>query len=148
MYSEQGNRGFNRGGNRGGGDRGFSGGSFGGNRGGFGGGNAPVNVGDTLDVKIEAVGEKGDGIAKKNGFVIFVPGAKTGTTVHVKITRVLKKMAFSEVLGQAQGASEASSQEEAAEEAPAEEQEDFSGEDSDSFGEEDSQDEKEEEKFE
>ena len=29
---------------------------------------APVNVGDELDVKIEAVGEKGDGIAKKEGF--------------------------------------------------------------------------------
>ncbi|MBI2129647.1 TRAM domain-containing protein, partial [Candidatus Woesearchaeota archaeon] len=35
---------------------------------------APVKVGDELDVKIEAVGEKGDGIAKKNGFVLFVPG--------------------------------------------------------------------------
>ena len=33
---------------------------------------APVNVGDELDVKIEAVGEKGDGIAKKEGFVLFL----------------------------------------------------------------------------
>ena len=32
---------------------------------------APVNVGDELDVKIEAVGEKGDGIAKKEGFVLL-----------------------------------------------------------------------------
>ncbi|MFH0868366.1 MAG: TRAM domain-containing protein, partial [Candidatus Woesearchaeota archaeon] len=34
---------------------------------------APVKVGDEIDVKIEAVGEKGDGIAKKDGFVLFVP---------------------------------------------------------------------------
>ena len=38
----------------------------------------PVNVGDEVDVKVEAVGEKGDGIAKVGGFVIFVPGTKEG----------------------------------------------------------------------
>ena len=46
-----------------------------GHRGGQGG-TAPVNVGDELDVKIEAVGEKGDGIAKKDGFVLFIPRPK------------------------------------------------------------------------
>ena len=47
--------------------------------GGYGGGGrsfAPVNVGDEIELKIEAVGEKGDGIAKVKGFVIFVPNAK------------------------------------------------------------------------
>jgi len=34
----------------------------------------PVEVGEELDVVIEAVGEKGDGIAKKNGFVLFPSG--------------------------------------------------------------------------
>jgi len=64
---------------------------------------APVKVGDELDVKIEAVGAKGDGIAKKEGFVLFVPGAKEGAEVRIKVTRVLRKVGFAEVLGDAQG---------------------------------------------
>ncbi|PIN81816.1 hypothetical protein COV13_00100 [Candidatus Woesearchaeota archaeon CG10_big_fil_rev_8_21_14_0_10_32_9] len=63
----------------------------------------PVNVGDELDVKIEAVGEKGDGVAKKNGFVLFVPSVKEGDEVRIKVTRVLRKVGFAEVLGKAEG---------------------------------------------
>lgn len=107
---------------------------------------APVKVGDEIDVKIEAVGEKGDGIAKKNGFVIFVPGAKEGTTVRIRVTRVLKKMAFSEIAGTAEAGTEEDSQSDSQTEAePMEPEDDFSGEDSEDFGE---NDEKEEEKFE
>jgi predicted RNA-binding protein with TRAM domain len=74
---------------------------FGENRGGYGGGRgfAPVNVGDELDLKIEAVGEKGDGIAKIKGFVIFVPNAKQGEEVKVRITKVLRKVGFGEIVG-------------------------------------------------
>lgn len=61
---------------------------------------APVKVGDEVDVKIEAVGEKGDGLAKKDGFVLFIPNAKAGETVRVKITRVLQKVGFAEVIGE------------------------------------------------
>jgi len=59
----------------------------------------PVEVGDEIEVNIESTGAKGDGIAKVNNFVIIVPGAKEGDRVKVKITRVLKKMAFAEVVG-------------------------------------------------
>lgn len=69
---------------------------------------APVKVGDEVDVKIEAVGEKGDGIAKVKGFVIFVPNTKQGDEVKVRITRVLKKVGFGEVAGQATGTPESS----------------------------------------
>jgi predicted RNA-binding protein with TRAM domain len=62
-------------------------------------GTAPVNVGDELDVKIEAVGEKGDGIAKKDGFVLFVPNVKEGDEVRIRVTRVLRKVGFAEVVG-------------------------------------------------
>jgi len=68
----------------------------------FGGGDMrspPVNVGDELDVKIEAVGEKGDGVAKKDGFVLFVPSVKEGDEVRIKITRVLRKVGFADVIG-------------------------------------------------
>lgn len=66
---------------------------------------APVKTGEEIEVKIEAVGEKGDGIAKVKGFVIFVPNTKQGDTVKVRITKVLRKVAFAEVVG-ASGASE------------------------------------------
>ena len=59
---------------------------------------APVREGDELDVKIEAVGEKGDGIAKKQGFVLFVAGTKTGDEVRVRVTKVLRNAGFAEVL--------------------------------------------------
>ena len=125
---------------------------FGGSRGGFGGssggssggGFSPVKVGDELDVKIEAVGEKGDGLAKKDGFVLFVPGTKTGQEVRVKVTRVLKKVGFAEVVGaKTEGSSEEGQQEESQEQGSSEEQssegssEDnqYSGQDSEDFGE-------------
>lgn len=104
--------------------------------------NPPVQVGEEIDVKIEAVGEKGDGIAKQNGFVLFVPGVKEGDEVRIKITKVLRKVGFAEVIGSAQGKVEesqpAETQEpvaEGAEETPAEEQPSESAEDTEDFGE-------------
>ncbi len=58
----------------------------------------PVNRGDVVEVTIEGTGAKGDGIAKVNNFVIIVPGVSEGDRVKVRITRVLKKMAFGEVV--------------------------------------------------
>lgn len=92
----------------------------------------PVNVGEELDVRIEAVGEKGDGVAKKNGFVIFIPGVKEGQNVRIKVTRVLRKVGFGEVVGEAQGTPKESKQE-----TEEEQEETYSPEnDSDNFGEE------------
>ena len=101
---------------------------------------APVKVGDELDVKIEAVGEKGDGIAKKDGFVLFVPGTKQGDEVKIRVTRVLQKVGFAEVVGEKQaesGAGEETQEEsyETSEETSSESEEDYSGEDSENFGE-------------
>jgi predicted RNA-binding protein with TRAM domain len=61
---------------------------------------APVNVGDTFEVAIDAVGEKGDGIAKVKGFVLFVPRVKKGDYVKIRITKVLKNVGFAEVVQQ------------------------------------------------
>jgi len=55
-------------------------------------------VGEIFVATIEGVGEKGDGVAKKNGFVVFVPGTETGDNVKIRITKVLNKFAFAEVL--------------------------------------------------
>jgi len=62
---------------------------------------APVKEGEVVEVLIESVGEKGDGIAKVKGFVIFIPNAKEGDAVKVKITKVLSKVGFGEVVGKA-----------------------------------------------
>jgi predicted RNA-binding protein with TRAM domain len=59
----------------------------------------PVKVGDVLNVRIEAVGEKGDGIAKKDGFVLFVPNTSEGDEVQVRVTKVLRRVGFAEVVG-------------------------------------------------
>jgi predicted RNA-binding protein with TRAM domain len=113
----------------------------------FGRPTPPVQVGEELDVKIEAVGEKGDGIAKKDGFVLFIPGVKEGDEVRVKVTKVLRKVGFAEVVGE--GAPAAPSEGEPAEEAPAEEAAEEpaaeepaeSPEDTESFGEEEAKEE-------
>jgi predicted RNA-binding protein with TRAM domain len=58
----------------------------------------PVKVGDELEVTIEAVATKGDGIAKKDGFVIFVPKAKNGDKLKVRITDVKARFAVAEIV--------------------------------------------------
>ena len=100
------------------------------------GGFAPVKVGEELEVSIEAVGEKGDGIAKKNGFVIFVPGVKAGDKVRIRITKVLRKVGFAEVAGKGTAPAADGEEAPAGEEAAPEAAPEASTEDSESFGEE------------
>lgn len=93
----------------------------------FGRSFAPVREGEELDVKIEAVGEKGDGIAKVKGFVLFVPNTKEGDEVKVRITRVLRKVGFAEVIGGSarKGNKEPSEEAEESQEEQPEDTEDF-----------------------
>ena len=59
---------------------------------------SPVKVGDEIDVKIEGIGSKGDGIAKKDNFVIIVSRAEMDKEYKVKIVKVFPNMAFSEIM--------------------------------------------------
>ena len=59
---------------------------------------APVKAGETYEVEIKAVGEKGDGIARVKGFVLFVPGVKKRDYVKIRITKVLQKVGFADVV--------------------------------------------------
>ena len=93
---------------------------------------APVKVGDELDVKIEATGSKGDGIAKKDGFVLFVAGTKEGDEVRVRVTRVIQKVGFAEVVGE----KPKEEVKEESDEEVKEESEDYSAVDTEDFGEE------------
>ncbi|MBU90318.1 hypothetical protein CMO94_02150 [Candidatus Woesearchaeota archaeon] len=115
---------------------------------------APVNVGDEIDVKIEAVGEKGDGIAKKDGFVLFVPNTKEGQEVKIRVTKVLRKVGFAEVVGEGEASpqqegttetaqAETSSEPAKKQEPAAEESEEQKVEDTEDFGEEAKEEKKE-----
>jgi translation initiation factor 2 subunit 2 len=55
----------------------------------------PVVVGEVYRLTIEDIGRRGDGVAKKEGFVIFVTGAtQRGATVNAKVTKVLGNNAY------------------------------------------------------
>lgn len=56
----------------------------------------PVREGDKLEVRIESVGAKGDGIVKHKGYIIFVPNTKKGDFVEIRITKTYPKFAFAE----------------------------------------------------
>lgn len=62
------------------------------------GGGAPVEEGKEYDVKIDAQGSKGDGIAHYEGFVIFIPGAAVGQEAKVRITAVRRTFAIGELV--------------------------------------------------
>jgi predicted RNA-binding protein with TRAM domain len=55
--------------------------------------NAPVSAGAIHDVTIEDIASAGDGIARIQGFVIFVPDTKIGDQVKIKIERVMRRFA-------------------------------------------------------
>lgn len=57
---------------------------------------APVRAGDELEVDIVDVGTEGDGVAKVDGFTLFVPGADEGDSVRVTVTDVKPRFAFAE----------------------------------------------------
>jgi predicted RNA-binding protein with TRAM domain len=57
-----------------------------------------VNVGETHTVKIEGRGKGGDGIARIQGFVVFVPGTNVGDEVKVRIKAVRRRFAIGEVV--------------------------------------------------
>src|SRR5881628_80614 len=114
-YGRKGGYSRSGGGSGGGGGygRGGGGGSYGRSGGGGGGrgydrgydrgqdrnrGPAPVEEGQEVDVTIDSVGKRGDGIARINNFVVFVPGTNQGDQVKVRITSVRGNFATGEVV--------------------------------------------------
>ena len=75
------------------------GGSYEGKRGhGKGFKRCPVELGEELDVEITELSSKGEGIARKQGFVIYVTDAKPGDRVKVRITRITEKAANAQLV--------------------------------------------------
>lgn len=54
--------------------------------------------GETYEVMINAVGRKGDGIAKKDKYTIYVPGVVKGDIVKAKIKKISGNLAFAELI--------------------------------------------------
>ena len=73
-----------------------------GNRGGFGRGSGsfrkPVEVGKEYNVSISDTSRRGEGIAKVDGFIVFVPGTKVGQNVRIKVTQVSERFASGQVV--------------------------------------------------
>lgn len=58
---------------------------------------AAVEEGKTYQVRITGTGRKGDGVAKRGSYTIFVPGANEGDEVTVYIDNVSGNLAFARV---------------------------------------------------
>ncbi len=75
------------------------GGSYEGRRGhGKGFKRCPVVIGEELEVEITELSPKGEGIAKTQGFAIYVADTKPGDRVKVKIERITNKAANAQVV--------------------------------------------------
>jgi len=57
---------------------------------------APVRAGDRLTVEIENEGREGDGIAKVEGYTLFVSGTEEGESVEIEVTDVKPRYGFAE----------------------------------------------------
>ena len=58
-----------------------------------------IEAGKIYDLMIEDIGKKGDGIARKGKYIIYIPGSAKGTQVKVKIDKVSGSMAFGTRVG-------------------------------------------------
>ncbi len=72
-------------------------------------GQKPVEVGQEMDVEIQELSRRGEGIARVQGFVIFVAGAKQGEHVKIKVNRVSRRFAEAQVLAKAGEAAQSAS---------------------------------------
>ena len=64
----------------------------------YGGMSKPVEVDKEYEAEIEDVSRRGDGIARIQGFVIFVPNTNRGEQVKFKVTRVGHRFAIGELV--------------------------------------------------
>src|ERR671922_2463159 len=71
-------------------------GRFGG--GGRFGGPKPVEAGKEYDVQVTEISRKGDGVARIQGFIIFVKGGRVGQKTRVRVTHVGDRFATAETI--------------------------------------------------
>ena len=59
---------------------------------------APVEVDQEFEAEIEDVSRRGEGIAKIEGFIVFVPNTEQGDQAKFRIARVGNRFAIAELL--------------------------------------------------
>jgi predicted RNA-binding protein with TRAM domain len=59
----------------------------------------PVEVGKEYDVDIQEMSRRGEGIARIQGLVVFVPNTQNGDHVKIRVTRISRRFAEAEVVG-------------------------------------------------
>ena len=69
-----------------------------GSREGSGSSPKPVEMGKEYEVEVSEISNRGDGIARVQGFVIFVPGAKAGQKTKIRITSIGNRFAKAEIV--------------------------------------------------
>lgn len=63
----------------------------------------PVELGKEYEVDVKETSRRGEGIARIQGLVTFIPNTKPGDHVRIRITRISRRFAEAEVI---EGASE------------------------------------------
>jgi predicted RNA-binding protein with TRAM domain len=68
--------------------------------GGFGGREPPkpVKIDEEYEVDIKETSQRGEGIARIEGLVVFVPTAKVGDHARIRITRISRKFAEAQLV--------------------------------------------------
>jgi predicted RNA-binding protein with TRAM domain len=61
----------------------------------------PVEAGKEYDVQITEISRKGDGIARIQGFVIFVKDGKVGQNVKIRVSQIGPRFATAELVDSA-----------------------------------------------
>jgi predicted RNA-binding protein with TRAM domain len=58
----------------------------------------PVMVGEEIDVTVSEISRRGDGVARIQGFVIFIPTAKQGSQAKIRIKEIRPNFATAELI--------------------------------------------------
>ncbi len=58
----------------------------------------PVKVGEEIDVTVSEVSRRGDGVARIQGFVIFIPNTKQGMQAKIRIKEIRPNFATAELI--------------------------------------------------
>ena len=66
----------------------------------------PVEVGKEYEADIQEMSRRGEGIARIQGLVVFVPNTKTGDHVRIRITRISRRFAEAEVVEKGESSEE------------------------------------------
>ncbi len=66
----------------------------------------PVEVGKEYEVEIQETSRRGEGIARIQGLVVFVPKTKAGDHVKIRVTRISRRFAEAQMVEQESSGSE------------------------------------------